>query len=90
MPNNTETPHCHILSVVDGVSEEVIDAIEIKDFDLMRFREQFDVSPELDPEMLERYGIGPDDAGFVCQALGRVIPFDFGRYAYFIEAARKQ
>jgi hypothetical protein len=81
---------CHILTVIDGTTEEVIDVIEIKNFDLVGFQEQFDVSPESDPEMLERYGIGPDDAGFVCRALGKEIPFEFTRYAYFIEAVQKQ
>lgn len=90
MTTNSKSLHCHILSVVDGVTEEVVDAIEIKNFDLAQFREQFDVSPESDPEMLGRYGVGPDDAGFVCQALGRVVPFEFSQYAYFIEAAKKQ
>jgi hypothetical protein len=90
MSNEINTNVCHILTVIDGATEEIIEVIEIKNFDLMKFRAQFDVSPETDPSMLERYGIGPDDAEFVCQALERHVPFEFSKYAYFIEAAQKQ
>ena len=80
---------CHILTVVDGKSEEVIDAFEIETFDLPAFVHQFDVPTESDPKMLDRYSIGPEDASFVESALGFSVGFDFARYAYFIEAAEK-
>ena len=90
MTTQTKEDICHILTIIDGSTEEVIEVIEIKNFDLSRFRIQFDVSPETDPDMLERYGIGPDDADFVCQALGREVPFEFSKFAYFVEAVQRQ
>lgn len=80
---------CHILTVIDGKSEEVIDAFEIEAFDLSAFLHQFDVPTETDPKMLDRYSVGPDDATFVENALGFSVSFDFARCAYFIEAAEK-
>lgn len=80
---------CHILAVYDGVTEELTEAEEIRLFDLHTFRQQFDVPVETDPEMLDRYAVGPDDASFVCKAIGRQISFDFSRFAYFIEAAKR-
>lgn len=80
---------CHVLSVIDGATEEVVDVHEIHPFDLTTFRHQFDVPVESDPEMLDRYAVGPDDTAFLSGALGLDLPFDFGRFAYFIEAARK-
>jgi hypothetical protein len=80
---------CHILTVIDGESEELLDLLEFKDFDLEAFAVQFDVPIEHDPQMLEKYAVGPDDAAFVCSALGREITFDFTQYGYFIEAAHK-
>jgi hypothetical protein len=80
---------CHVLSILDGVTEEVVDVHEIHPFDLPAFRHQFDVPVESDPEMLDRYAVGPDDAIFLNGALGIELPFDFSRFAYFIEAARK-
>jgi hypothetical protein len=44
---------------------------------------------ETDPEMLERYAIGPDDAPFVFGVLGFEMKLDFARFGYFIEAAQK-
>ena len=80
---------CHILAVFDGITEELVEAEEILNFDLQAFREQFDVPVETDPDMLDRYSIGPDDSAFVCKALGRQISFDFTGFAYFIEAAQR-
>lgn len=79
----------HVLTVVDGESEELLDLVELRRFDLVRFREQFDVDAARDPEMRDRYAVGPDDATFLNEVVGYQIPFDFRRYAYFIEAARK-
>jgi hypothetical protein len=80
---------CHILTMIDGVSEEVTEFWEIHSFDLVEFRRQFDVPTESDPEMLDRYAIGPMDVSFLNEVLDFPINFDFGRYAYFIEAVRK-
>lgn len=80
---------CHVLSILDGATEEVVDVHEIHPFDLVAFRQQFDVPVESDPEMLDRYAVGPDDTTFLNGALGVDLSFDFSRYAYFIEAARK-
>jgi hypothetical protein len=78
---------CHVLTIIDGETEELSDAYEISGFQLTAFLQQFDVPIETDPEMLDRYAVGPDDADFVIKALGFEMPFDFTRYAYFIEAA---
>jgi hypothetical protein len=78
-----------VLSILDGTTEEVIDVHEIHPFDLAAFLHQFDVPVESDPEMLDRYAVGPDDATFLSTALGIDLSFDFTRFAYFIEAARK-
>lgn len=78
---------CHVLTIIEGETEELFDAYEISGFQLAAFLQQFDVPIETDPEMLDRYAVGPDDADFVLQALGFELSFDFARYAYFIEAA---
>ena len=79
--------HCHVLTIIDGVSEEIIDVVEIKHFELEGFRTQFDVPVETDPEMLDRYAVGPDDLPFLKSALAEEVHFDLLKYAYFIEAA---
>ena len=79
----------HILTVIDGSSEELLDLIEIKDFDLNKFAAQFDADLKTDPQMRERYSVGPDDVKFLENALGRELSLDFKRQAYFIEAANK-
>ena len=84
-----KTQACHILTLINGKTEELMDLIEIKGFDLNKFCVQFDVPVESDPEMLDRYAVGPDDAQFVIDAIGVVIAFDFAKYAYFIEAAER-
>jgi hypothetical protein len=80
---------CHVLTVIDGETEELIDVYEIPGFQLSSFLQQFDVPVETDPEMLDRYAVGPDDADFVTQALGFELSFDFSRFGYLIEAAEK-
>ena len=89
MSSDRPTTLCHLLTIVDGKSEEIVDVIEIKAFELVSFRHQFDGSEESDPDMLDRYSVGPDDAAFLCRALGYQIDFEFSRYAYFIDAAYK-
>ena len=80
---------CRALTIIDGVTEEVIDLHEIDPFDLDAFAKQFDVPVQHDPQMLDRYAVGPDDVAFLTQALGIELPFDFSRFAYFIEALER-
>ena len=79
----------HVITIVDGTTEDVIDLIQIDRFTAKEFYSQFDVDPVSDPEMLERYSIGPDDLPFLEKHLGQKLEFNFTQYAYFIEAARK-
>ena len=79
-------PHCHVLTVIDGISEEVIEVTEIPKFELEAFARQFDVPTNRDPQMLDRYAVGPDDVAFLERAVGRSLSFDFARFGYFIEA----
>lgn len=76
------------LVVYDGTSEEVVALHELKSFELSSFREAFDV-PDSDPEMLDRYAVGPDDTFFLRNSLDGEISFDFSSKAFFIEALRK-
>lgn len=80
---------CRALTVIDGVTEELIDLHEIENFEVSAFAQQFDVPVEYDPDMLDRYAVGPDDVPFLNRALGVELLFDFARYAYFIEALRR-
>lgn len=80
---------CRALTVIDGVTEELIDLHEIENFEVSAFAQQFDVPVEFDPDMLDRYAVGPDDVPFLNRALGVELLFDFARYAYFIEALRR-
>lgn len=79
----------HVLTVVDGKTEELVDLLELRLFNLQQFAKQFDVDTTADPDMLDRYSVGPDDVPFLEQQLGRKLAFDFQRFAYFIEAAKK-
>lgn len=81
---------CHVLTMIDGQSEELVGVLELQAFEISQFRIQFDVSSETDPDMLDRYSVGPDDAEFLSQSVGYPLPFDFSKYAYFIEAAEKK
>jgi hypothetical protein len=87
-PHQARAPICHVLSVFDGDSEELVEIFEIENFSLEAFAEQFDVPTKTDPEMLDRYAVGPDDVRFLEQAIGRPLCFDFSKYGYFVEAAR--
>ena len=51
----------HVLTVIEGKSEEITGLIELTNFKLAEYQLQFDVDPIKDPEMLERYSVGPDD-----------------------------
>ena len=79
----------HVITIVDGVSEELVGVVKIEYFDLNAFVVQFDVDTKRDPQMLDRYSIGPDDARFLEAQLGRSLEFEFSRFAYFVEAARR-
>jgi hypothetical protein len=80
---------CHVLTVVHGTSEEVVDVHELEPFDLVAFCHQFDVPVEHDPQMLDRYAVGPDDVAFLHGIMEIELPFNFATHAYFIEAARR-
>jgi len=82
-------PICHVLATLDGETEELIEVLEISHFDLTAFSKQFDVPVESDPEMLDRYAVGPIDIDFLRSRISPDLQFDFSRYAYFIEAARR-
>lgn len=77
---------CHVLTIIEGSTEEVVDAFKIEKFDLRAFCQQFDVPVESDPQMLDRYSVGPDDLPFLENALTHRPAWDLARYAYFIEA----
>ena len=86
MPKNNEI--LHVLSIVDGKTEEIVEVVEFKNFGLADFCRQFDVDPKSDPKMLDRYSVGPDDASFLDKVLFKPVHFDFARFAYFVEAVR--
>ena len=75
-----------MLTIYDGSSEEMISMFRFPRFELKAFIQQFDVDPKADPEMFNRYAIGPDDTSFVLKHLDEELEFDFQQKAYFIEA----
>ena len=81
-------PICHVLLTVDGDTEEVVDVLEIPGFDLNSFAKQFDVPVETDPDMLDRYAVGPPDVDFLHRTVSPSLVFDFTNMAYFIEAVQ--
>ncbi len=85
----SESSVCHILHIIDGVTEETVDVIELTGFDLSAFRLQFDVSDQFDRNMLDRYAVGPDDVTFLIKYLSVSITFDFTNRGYWIEAVRR-
>jgi hypothetical protein len=89
MSTQSSSAICRLLTIVDGATEEIVDLIELIDFDLQSFALQFDVPLESDPEMLDRYAVGPDDIDFLSRCLGRRLEWDFRTYAYFIDAAER-
>jgi hypothetical protein len=80
---------CHVLVVIDGVTEEPIEVIELTRFELLAFCKQFDVPVEHDPNMLDRYVVGPDDEAFLRNYLDAPFTFDFSSTGYWIEAATR-
>jgi hypothetical protein len=85
----SSTDICHIITIVDGESDEVLDFVEIPNFNLSAFAHQFAVPLESDPDMLDRYAIGPDDVTFIEKQLQSPLTFDFSTYAYFVEAVTR-
>ena len=81
---------CHVLHIIDGSNEETVDVVELPAFDLHLFRQQFDVPDQYDPQMLDRYTVGPDDVPFLTRYLKAPVAFDFSTYGYWIEAVRRE
>ncbi len=81
---------CRVLAIFDGETEALVDVIELKAFDLESFSSQFDVPVETDPQMLDRYAVGPSDLSFLEKHIAEDVEFDFSKYGYFIDAARRE
>lgn len=81
---------CRVLAIFDGETEELVEVFELVNFDLHSFTTQFDVPVETDPQMLDRYAVGPIDVDFMRTHVPAGIEFDFTRYAYFIDAAKRE
>lgn len=79
---------CHVLVVINGANEEVIEVVELLNFDKQAFMEQLDVPVLTDPDMLDRYVVGPDDVEFVSTYLSKRIEFNFSTTGYWIEAIK--
>ena len=83
----TETPDvCHVLVVLDGATEDILEVFKLVSFNLPEFCEQFDVPTESDPLMHDRYAVGPGDEDFLLDHLPDGMVFDFHANAYFVEA----
>ncbi len=74
------------LTVYDGKTEELSSLTELPLFSLPDFSAHFDVDKSTDPDMSDRYSIGPDDVTFVQKYLPSPLKFDFKEKAYFIES----
>lgn len=88
-PADKDSSICHVLLILDGATEDVIDVFELERFDLAAFAEQFDVPTESDPEMHDRYAVGPGDEDFLQDYTPEGMAFDFRQNAYFIEAVER-
>ena len=80
---------CHVLVVINGTTEDVERVIELRNFDKEAFMAQLDVPNQSDPEMLDRYVVGPDDVSFVKDYLTEPVTFDFSNLGYWIEAVTR-
>jgi len=85
---NKQITRC--LTVYDGESEEVELFFELENFNLKDFMFRFDVNPTDDPEMLDRYAVGPDEVSFLKAYLTEEISFDFRNKGYFVEAVLRE
>lgn len=81
---------CRVLAIFDGETEELLDVIELVNFDLQAFTNQFDVPIETDPNMLDRYAVGPIDVDFIRKHLPAELDFEFSAHAYFLDAAKRE
>ncbi|MEY4701749.1 MAG: hypothetical protein RL326_1936 [Pseudomonadota bacterium] len=81
---------CRVLAIFDGETEDLVDVIELVNFDLQTFTSQFDVPIETDPQMLDRYAVGPIDVDFLLQHLPADLDFNFTTHAYFLDAAKRE
>ena len=81
---------CRVLAIFEGDTENLVDVIELVNFDLHTFTSQFDVPIETDPQMLDRYAVGPIDVDFLRQHLPDDLDFNFTTHAYFLDAAKRE
>lgn len=80
---------CHVLVVINGTTEDIERVVELQNFDKEAFMNQLDVPKQSDPDMLDRYVIGPDDVSFVKNYLPESVNFDFSNLGYWIEAVTR-
>jgi len=85
--NNNQITHC--LTVYNGESEEIETFFDLPDFNLEEFKLHFDVDPARDPEMLDRYAVGPDDVSFLQKFVKEAVAYSFSSKGYFVEAVRR-
>jgi len=78
----------HYLTIYDGQSEQCIEAIKIAKFPLDKFKEQFDVLEQDDPQMIDRYSVSSLDTDFLSDYIDKTIDYDFTQFGYFIEALK--
>lgn len=88
IPDNSHI--CRVLAIFDGQTEELHHVIELVGFELETFATQFDVLVESDPLMLDRYAVGPMDVDFLRRHLPEPVEFDFTKFGYFIDAAKRE
>lgn len=77
-----------MLLIIRGSDEEVIEVVHFSSFPLDQFMRQFEVDPLVDPKMLDRYSVTPEDAPLVLRHLERPVDFQWQDNAYFVEAVR--
>ena len=75
--------------IIDGSTEDTIDVVQFKSFNLDLFCQQFDVPTQSDPQMLDRYVVGPDDLDFLVPYLQQPVEFRFDVRGYWIEAVTR-
>ncbi len=83
------SPIGRYLTIFDGESEELETLYELSSFSLEKFVDHFEPCPRSDPEMHDRYSVGPDDVSFLQSYLEEEVEFDFVTFAYFLEAIKK-
>ncbi len=73
------------LVIYDGKTEEVSKLIVLKNVELGNLKDMLDVPPS-DPEMHDRYAVGPDEMELISPYFDEEIEVDFSKHACFIEA----